>query len=130
MRISAGIKPMQTRTTIAIATIVLVILTVEVWLLSEQPFWGLNSPFPFTVLRTVKLPLVIGIGAVLAAMASRSAAERRMLYSITAASVVEIAVVEVMVWLGRPALLILVLLLNAFVTFQFLRYGRDHLLAP
>jgi len=121
---------MQTRRTIAIAAFVSVILTGEIWLLSGQPFWGLNSPFPFTVLRTVDLPLVIGIGAVLAAMASRSAAQRRMLYSITAASVVEIVVVEIMVRLGEPALLLLVLLLNAFVKFQFLRYGWDHILAP
>jgi hypothetical protein len=49
---------------IVIATIVLSALIVQVWLLHGQAYWGFYSPFPFTMLREVKAPLLIAVSAV------------------------------------------------------------------
>jgi hypothetical protein len=118
---------MEVRRTVVIAAFVLAYLILAVWLLSREPSWGFYSPFPFTVLRSLGLPLVLGIGAAPLAIASKSAVERRLHCSIVVAAVVEIVTIKIMGWLDQPAFLIAVLLLNGFMLFQILRYGSDHL---
>jgi hypothetical protein len=73
------------------------------------------------------MPLLVGLSAAAFAATRTATAERRLLFSIALAAFVEIGVVKAMVWTGQPALLIVVLLLNAFMTFQFLRYGCEYL---
>jgi hypothetical protein len=51
-------------------------------------------------------------------------AERKLFYSVIAASLAEIVTIKAMLWLSQPLLMLLVFFLNAFITVQFLRYGR------
>jgi hypothetical protein len=126
----ASAQQMRKKITVVIAGIVVANLILTFCLLFRQPFWGLNGPFPFTVLRSVRLPLVMGIGSALVAVTSKSAIERKRLYFISIAAIAQIIVVKGMLWLDQPLLIILVLMLANFMAYQMLQYGCDYLLGP
>lgn len=88
------------------------------------PYWGLRSPFPYTVLRSIQMPVVLGLGSAIAALGTKSVAERRLFYSVIAASVMEIVIIKAMLWLDQPLLVLLVFSLNGFMTVQLLRYWQ------
>jgi len=93
------------------------------------PSWGVNNPFPFTALRSIEMPLVLGASAAIFLFSKRSAAMRTPTYSIVAVCAAQIVTVEVMLWLGEPSLILLVMALNAFLAAQFLIFGYDYLFA-
>ena len=115
-------------TAIDIAIIALIFLG-EAALVVREPAWGFRSPFPLTILHSLKMPVLLGLVATVTLAVTKSAAERRLMCWIVAASVCEIVTIKAMLWLDVPALVVLVLLLNAFISCRFLEYGYYHLLA-
>lgn len=102
----------------------LAVFALQFALVYRIPYWGLRSPFPFTILRSVEMPIVLGLCGVVSVFSAKSAAERRLLYSFTGASVAEIVTIKAMLWLSQPLLMLLVFFLNGFMTVQLLRYGQ------
>lgn len=102
---------------------VLALFALQFALVYQVPYWGLRSPFPFSVLRSVEMPLVVGVCCAVAVFSTKSVAERRLLYPVIAASVGEIVATKGMVWFNQSLLLLVVFLLNGFMTVQLLRYG-------
>jgi hypothetical protein len=102
----------------------LVVFALQFALAYRIPYWGLRSPFPFTILRSVAMPILFGLCGAVSAFSAKSAAERRLFYSVIAASLAEIVAIKAMLWLSQPLLMLLVFFLNAFITVQFLRYGQ------
>ena len=68
----------------------------------QAPRWGSNSPFPFTILRSIEMPVLIGVSAGVAAFLAGSATERKLLYSITVASLLQIGTIRAMVSASQP----------------------------
>ncbi len=101
----------------------LLLFALQFWLVYQVPFWGLRSPFPYSILRSVEIPILLGVSGTVSAFMSKSVAERRLFFSITAAGVAEIVTIKAMLWLSQPLLVLLVFILNDFVAIQFLRYG-------
>ena len=89
----------------------------------QQPSLGLWSPFPFSVLRSIEMPILLCVAGAVSAFSAKSLVERKLFYSVIAASLAEIAIIKAMVWLGQPLLMLAIFSLNAFMTIQFLRYG-------
>jgi hypothetical protein len=116
---------MPGKRTLILTSFVLAVFLLQIWLVAREPSWGLYSPFPFTILRSVKMPVVIGGAAALTLLGTKASTERRLLLSIIAASIVEIVAIEAIVSVGAVLAAILVLALNAFIMLQFLRYGCD-----
>ena len=108
---------------------VLAFFVPQFWLAYGQPAWGLDSPFPFTILRSLQMPILLGLSAAALAWASKSPSERMLLYSVVAASLAEIVTIEAMLWLHQPLLVPAVFMLNAFMAVQFLRFGVSSLSA-
>lgn len=109
---------------------VLAFFVPQFWLVHSQPSWGLYSPFPFTIQRSIGQPILLGLSAaVLAWEKSVSPSQRKLLYWIIAASVAEIVTIRAMLWFGQPLLLLAVFLLNAFMAVQLLRFGISWFLA-
>jgi hypothetical protein len=106
-----------------VAAIVLGIFLIQLCMVIRVPDWGFNSPFPFTILRSFQMPLILVVCAALSVIPTRSASERTPLYLIIGACAVQIVAIIVMLWLGEPKLVMLVLLLNAFIAAEFLLYG-------
>ena len=102
---------------------VLAIFALQFWLVYRVPYWGLRSEFPFSVLRSVEMPLVLAVGFAAMVFSAKSETERRLFYSVIGASLAEIVTIKAMLWLDQPLLLLVVLFLNAFMTVQILRYG-------
>ena len=113
-------RPLKTGIYIALG---LLLFALQLSLVYRVPFWGLRSPFPYSILRSLEIPILLGVSGAVSAFISKSVAERRLFYSITAASVAEIVTIKAMLWLGQPLLVLLVFILNDFVAIQFLRYG-------
>jgi hypothetical protein len=101
----------------------LALFALQFALVYRVPYWGLRSPFPFAILRSVEMPIVLGLGCALAAVSTKSAAERKFLYSVIEGSLAEIVTIKAMVLFSQPLLLLVVFFLNAFMTVQLLRYG-------
>ena len=72
--------------TLLIALGVLAFFVVQFWLAYGQPAWGLDSPFAFTILRSLQMPVLLGLSAAALAWASKSPSERMLLYSVVAAT--------------------------------------------
>ncbi len=109
---------------------VLAFFVPQFWLAHSQPSWGLYSPFPFTIQRSIEQPILLGLSAaVLAWGKSVSLSQRKLLYSIIAASIAEIVTIRAMLWFHQPLLLLAVFLLNAFMAVQLLRFGISWFLA-
>jgi hypothetical protein len=89
----------------------------------QQPSLGLWSPFPFSVLRSIEMPILLCVAGAVSAFSAKSLVERKLFYSVIAASLAEIAIIKAMVWLDQPLLMLAIFSLNAFMTVQFLRYG-------
>ncbi|MGD0673540.1 MAG: hypothetical protein ABSB13_15825 [Candidatus Binatus sp.] len=70
------------------------------------------------------MPILVGLCGAVSAFSAESVAERKLFYSVIAASLAEIVTIKAMLWLSQPLLMLLVFFLNAFITVQFLRYGR------
>jgi hypothetical protein len=68
---------------------------------------------------------VLGVTAILAALFSKSSFQRNILYLVIIASSVQFVTAEIMVRFQKSALIILILIANAFIIFQFLRYGSS-----
>ncbi len=102
----------------------LLVFALQFALAYRVQYWGLRSPFPFTILRSVAMPILLGLCGAVSAFSAKCAAERRLFYSVIAASLAEIVTIKAMLWLSQPLLVLLVFFLNAFMTVQFLRYGR------
>ena len=102
---------------------VLAIFALQFALVYRVPYWGLRSEFPFSVLRSVEMPIVLAVGFAVMAFSAKSVTERRLFYSIIGASLAQTVTIKMMLWLDQPLLLLLVFLLNAFMTVQILRYG-------
>ncbi|MGA8645051.1 hypothetical protein [Candidatus Binatus sp.] len=102
----------------------LLLFALQLWLVYPVPFWGLRSPFPYSILRSIEFPILLGVSGVVSALSAKSLAERRLFYSIVAASVAEIVTVKIMVWFSQPLLVLLVFIWNDFIAIQFLRYGE------
>lgn len=100
---------------------------VQFCIVIRVPDWGFNSPFPFTILRSFQMPVILGVCAALSLVPTRSATGRTPLYSIVAACAVQIIAIIAMLWLSEPKLVMLVLLLNAFIAAEFLLYGYGYL---
>lgn len=114
------------RTGLIISTVgVLGLFVLQFWLVYRAPSWGWNNPFPFTILRSVEMPILIAISASVAAFLTESMTQRQILYWIIAGSAVEIVAVEAMVSLSQPVLVLPVLLLNALIAIQFIRYAVE-----
>jgi hypothetical protein len=101
----------------------LALFALQFGLVYRVPHWGLRSEFPFSVLRSVEMPLVLAVGFVAMVFSAKSETERRLFYSVIGASLAEIVTIKAMLWLDQPLLLLVVLFLNAFMTVQILRYG-------
>jgi hypothetical protein len=102
---------------------VLALFALQFGLVYRVPYWGLRSQFPFSVLRSVEMPLVLAVGFATMVFSTKSVTERRLFYSVIGASLAEIVTIKVMLWLSQPLLLLVVFFLNAFMTVQILRYG-------
>jgi hypothetical protein len=102
---------------------VLAIFALQFALVYRVPYWGLRSEFPYSVLRSVEMPLVLAIGFAVMVFSAKSVTERRLFYSVIGASLAQIVTIKAMLWLGQPLLLLVVFFLNAFMTVQILRYG-------
>ncbi|MBF6571098.1 MAG: hypothetical protein IVW54_19710 [Candidatus Binataceae bacterium] len=105
------------------ATIVSAIFLIQLYLLHSRPWWGPESRFPMTLVRSIAMPAALGGTAILAILSAKSTVQRNLLYSIIIACAGQAVTVKLMLWLYQPALVMLILLLNAFIAFQFLRYG-------
>lgn len=116
---------MQTAKTSLIASFVAVIFLLQIWMLYHWPSWWTQSQFPITIVRSVTMPILLGVIAGLAILFSQLEVQRRILYSIIIACVIVVVATKIMIWLHRPGVVILILLLNAFITVQFLRYGSN-----
>jgi hypothetical protein len=114
---------MTTVKTLIFSTFVLGILSVQGFLVYTRPWWGAEAQFPMTLMRSVTIPTICGVTAILAIFSAKSAVQRNILYLIITASVAEIITVTLMLWFDQSPLIVLILILNAFITFQFLRYG-------
>jgi hypothetical protein len=111
--------------TIFLIAVFISVAAIQLVVLYRQPFWGLYSSFPFTLLREIELPVIIAVGAALVAVFTKSTKEQQLLYSIIATAIVEIIVIRIMVRMEYPDLVFVVLLSNAFITVQFLRIACD-----
>lgn len=100
----------------------------QFWLIWRTPWPMLTSQFPYTALTSSALPVLIGVTAVWAAIFAKSKTERRLFYSILMASIVEVAVLKCAIWWNHNLLIAGAPMLNAFITFQFLRYGSNQLM--
>ena len=101
----------------------LLLFALQVWLVYQVPFWGLRSPFPYSILRSIEIPIVLGFSGALSAVSAKSTAERKLFYSVIAASVAETVTIKAMLWFSQPLLVFLVFIWNDFIAIQFLRYG-------
>ena len=116
---------MQTAKLSLMVSLVTVLFLLQILVLNHYPSWWTQSHFPMTILGSVIMPTVLGITAGLAIVFSHAEVQRRLLYSIIVACVIELVATKIMLWLHQPAVVILVLLMNAFITVQFLRYGTN-----
>jgi hypothetical protein len=121
---------MRTKRTAILSAITLVIFFSQFYLINQVPRWGLRSPFPFTVLRSIALPILTGTIGALGLSFTRERTRRRTLYLIIFASAAELIAIEAMVRRRSPRPEMLVLFLNAFIAAQFLGYGYDYLRGP
>lgn len=110
------------KTTIYITLGLLIVFALQFLFAYRAPSLGLKSPFPYTILRSVKMPILLGLCGVVSAFSAKSVPERRLFYTVIAASLAEIVTIKAMLWLGQPFLVLLVFFLNALITVQFLRY--------
>jgi hypothetical protein len=101
----------------------LLVFVLQFALAYKEPSLGLWSPFPYSVLRNVEMPIMLAVCGAVGAFSAKSLVERMLFYSVTAASLAEIVVIKAMLWIGQPWLMLAVFFLNAFMTVQFLRYG-------
>jgi hypothetical protein len=113
---------MQTAKTKIFGAIVSSIFLLQLFFLYSRPWWG-PSDFPMTLVRSTTVPVVCGITAILAVVASQSSSQKRILYSIIVASTIQFITIRIMVQFQEPMLVILSLITSAFITFQFLEYG-------
>ena len=113
-------RPLKTGVYITIGVLVFALQFAVAY---QVPSLGLWSPFPYSVLRNVEMPIMLGVCGAVGAFSAKSLVERMLFYSVTAASLAEIVVIKAMLWLGQPWLMFAVFFLNAFMTVQFLRYG-------
>jgi hypothetical protein len=109
-------------TTSALLTL-LTVFALQLALAYQVPHLGLTSPFPFTILRSFRMPIFVGIWAGLAALFAKSWLERKLFYSVVIASAAELVTVATMVSLAQPLLMLVIFFLNAFMTVQLLKYG-------
>ncbi len=114
-------RPLMTGIYIALG---LLLFALQFWLIYQEPFWGLRSPFPYSILRSIEIPILLGVSGAVSAFSTKSLTERRLFYSLPASSVAEIVTIKAMLWLGQPLLVLLVLILNDVMAIQFLRYGE------
>jgi hypothetical protein len=114
-------RPLKTGIYIALG---LLLFALQISLVYRVPFWGLRSPFPYSILRSIEIPILLGVSGAVSAFSAKSLAEQRLFYSIMAASVAEIVTIKAMLWLGESLLVLLVFILNDVVAIQFLRYGE------
>lgn len=114
-------RPLKTGIYISLG---LLVFALQFALAYRIPYWGLRSPFPYTVLRSTQMPILLCLCGAVSAFSAKSVPERRLFYWIIAASLAEIVTIKAMLWLNQPLLVVLVFFLNAFITVQFLRYGR------
>ena len=89
----------------------------------HQPSWGLHSPFPYSVIRSPQMPLLMGLSAAAAIFMTENSRERWILGWIVAAAVFEILIIEAMLDWQQPILIVPVLAANAFMAVQFIRYS-------
>jgi hypothetical protein len=122
MRAGGTFGIMQSGKTGIYITLGLILFAVQFALAYQVPSWGLRSPFPFTILRSVEIPILLGFCGVVSAFSAKSLAERRLFYSVIAASLAEFVTIKAMLWLSQPLLVLMVFFLNAFMTVQLLRY--------
>jgi hypothetical protein len=104
-------------------TLGVAIFALQFWLVYRVPYWGLRSEFPYSVLRSVQMPILLTVGFAVMVFSAKSATERRLFYSVIGASLAQIVTIKAMLWLDQPLLLLLVFFLNAFMTVHILRYG-------
>ncbi len=100
-----------------------VIFLAQLLAVIHVPRWGLDSPFPFTVLHSIETPLLLAAIAVFSLLSVKDLSERLPLYSIVVAATLQVGSIEAMEWLNAPTLVIIVFLLNAFMVVQFLLFG-------
>ncbi len=113
-------RPLKTGIYIALG---LLLFALQISLVYRVPFWGLTSPFPYSILRSIEMPILLGVSGAVSAFSAQSLAERRLFYPIIAASVAEIVTIKAMLWLSQPLLVLLVFILNDVMAIQLLRYG-------
>jgi hypothetical protein len=75
-----------------------------------------------TVLLSPMNAAAPGVLAILFIAGSKSGTQRNILYSIIAASAVQVIAIKIMLWFRQPALVIIVLLSTDFIAFQYLQY--------
>jgi hypothetical protein len=120
-------KPIKTR---IFAVLVSAIFLMQVYLLYTRPWWGPESRFPMTLVRSAVMPAVLGITAIVATFSAKASVQRNILYSIIIASAVQFIAVKIMLRFQQPALVVLILIASAFITFQLLQYGSIWLAEP
>jgi len=76
------------------------------------------------------MPAVCGVTAILVVFSAKSSLQRNILYSIIIASAAQFMTIKIMLQFQQPALVILILIASAFITFQFLQYGSGLLAEP
>src|SRR5260370_42082811 len=113
-------RPLKTGIYIALG---LLLFALQFWLVYQVPFWGLRSPFPYSILRSVEIPILLGVSGAVSAFSTKSLAERRLFYSVIAASVADIVTIKAMLWLSQPLLVLLIVILHDFVAIHFLGYA-------
>jgi len=113
-------RPLKTGVYITIGVLVFALQFAVAY---QEPSLGLWSPFPYSVLRSIEMPILLGVCGVVSAFSAKSSVERRLFYSVIAASLAEIVTIKAMLWLGQPLLMLAIFFFNAFMTVQLLRYG-------
>jgi len=114
-------RPLKTGIYIALG---LLLFALQFSLIYRVPSWGLMSPFPYSILRSIEIPILLGVTGAVSAYSAKSLPERKLFYSVAGASVAEIVTIKAMLWLSQPLLVLMVFILNDFIAIQFLRYGQ------
>jgi hypothetical protein len=106
------------RSTLLITLIVLVTVIYQVWLISRVSDWGLNGPYPFTILRSFQLPVLMALIGIYGIFAFKPPDQRRPMYWFAAIGGLEVAIVASMRWYNPPSLVLVILGLNAVLFYH------------
>jgi hypothetical protein len=103
---------------------VLALFVIQLYLLLNFPWWGPESRFPMTLIRSPVVPAAYGTIALFGLFSASSNTQKNILYSIIIASAVELIMIMIMVRFDEPALVAMKMTVTSFATFQFLQYGN------